>query len=181
MENTAIIFDWTPPSAEEVAESIGRIGARFPWLVLDEGGCVLGHAHTGPFKEKAAYDWAVETTLYLRPEVRGGGLGRRLHTALEEVSRLLGHLSLNACIAAPPLDCEGRAVPDEHLTEASIRFHEALDYRLVGRFTRCGLKFGKWYDMVWMERHIGEHVSAPPRPSTPQEHREGIEALLASL
>ena len=78
------------------------------------------------------------------------GIGKRLYHALEQILKLQGFLNMNACIAFTPK-------PDDHLTNDSVRFHEHMGYRLVGQFYQCGYKFHHWYDMVWMEKHIGSH------------------------
>ena len=77
-----------------------------------------------------------------------------LYTSLEETSRRQHILNMNACIASP-------VVEDEYLTRNSIDFHEHLGYALVGTFHQCGFKFGRWYDMVWMEKIIGDHAASP--------------------
>ena len=83
------------------------------------------------------------------------GLGKKLYSVLESILKKQGFLNLNACIACPKID-------DEYLTRNSINFHEHLGYRFVGEFEKCGYKFGRWYNMVWMEKHIGEHLTEQP-------------------
>lgn len=119
-------------------------------------GEISGYAYTGIFKNRAAYDWAAEVSVYVKEDKRGLGIGRRLYTALEEISRAQHILNLNACIAC----CD---VEDEYLTNGSVAFHSRLGYSMVGKFHQCGYKFGRWYDMVWMEKRIGEHRT-PPEP-----------------
>ena len=113
---------------------------------------MLGYAYAGAFKERAAYDWSVETTIYLRQDQRG----RALYQALERCLAAQHIQNLNACIADPAQ--EG----DPYLTGASAAFHARLGYQLVGRFHKCGYKFGRWYDMVWMEKILGAHPERPP-------------------
>ena len=107
----------------------------------------------------AAYDWGVETTIYVKKDCKRGGIGRKLYTALEKVSAAQHILNLNACIGYPEVE-------DEYLTRDSAHFHEHLGYRLVGEFHKCGYKFGRWYDMIWMEKLIGDHT-AEPKPVVP--------------
>ena len=92
----------------------------------------------------------METTIYLHPDHRGEGIGRALYTRLERELAEQGILNLYACIGYPE-------TPDEYLTTASAEFHAAMGYRLVGRFRKCGRKFDRWYDMIWMEKFIGDH------------------------
>ena len=112
---------------------------------------IVGYAYAGPFKERKAYDWAVELSVYVKEDCRGRGVGKKLYHTLEEILRQQNILNLNACIAYPRED-------NTHLTDDSVRFHEHMGYKIIGRFSKCGYKFREWYDMVWMEKHIGEHM-----------------------
>ena len=154
VEKTAITFEVTVPSVEEFAGRILQTLQRYPYIVAEENHEILGYAYTGPFKERAAYDWAVETSIYVKMGRTRGGIGKMLYTSLEETSRRQHILNMNACIASP-------VVEDEYLTRNSIDFHEHLGYALVGTFHQCGFKFGRWYDMVWMEKIIGDHAASP--------------------
>ena len=118
------------------------------------------YAYAGPFIGRAAYDWSVEMSIYLRMDERRHGLGKLLYQKMEDVLRTQGILNLNACIAAPKTD------GDAYLTDNSMKFHERMGYQMVGRFHDSGYKFGLWYDMVWMEKILGEHKTPadPVRP-----------------
>ena len=154
VEKTAITFEVTVPSVEEFAGRILQTLQRYPYIVAEENHEILGYAYTGPFKERAAYDWAVETSIYVKMGRTRGGIGKMLYASLEETSHRQHILNMNACIASP-------VVEDEYLTRNSIDFHEHLGYALVGTFHQCGFKFGRWYDMVWMEKIIGDHAASP--------------------
>lgn len=159
VERTAITFEYDVPTLADFTGRIARTLARYPYLAAERGGEIVGYAYAGPFKERAAYDWAVETTVYVREDQRRRGVGRALYRALERCLAAQGVLNLNACIACPE-------EADEYLTWDSVEFHACLDYRLVGEFYGCGCKFGRWYNMAWMEKHIGAHLPdpAPVRP-----------------
>lgn len=154
VEQTAITFEYEVPSLEEFRGRIAQTLRRYPYLVAEENGEILGYAYTGPFGERAAYSWAVETSIYLRQDVRGKGLGKRLYQVLEDVSRAQHVQSLYACIAYPDAD-------DAHLSSNSVAFHTHLGYATVGRFPHCGYKFGAWYIMAWMEKMLGDHAVPP--------------------
>ena len=160
VENTAVTFEYDVPTADEFARRIGHTLEKYPYLAAVRGNEVLGYAYAGPFHERAAYDWAVETSVYVRNGLTRSGLGRLLYTGLETALAAQGITNANACIAYPA------GADDEFLTKNSVRFHEHMGYRLVGRFYKCGYKFARWYDMVWMEKHLGPHpdVPAPVRP-----------------
>ena len=149
--DTAITFEYVAPTVEEFRGRIVNTLRKYPYLVAEADGQLLGgYAYASAFKGRAAYDWAIETSIYLRQGESGRGLGRLLHDALQEKLRQMGILNMCACITAPRGE-------DPYVTENSIQFHDHLGYRMVGRFIQCGYKFGRWYDMVWMEKHIGPH------------------------
>lgn len=155
VENTAITFEYEVPSQEEFARRIWQISGKYPYLVLEEGNEILGYAYAGAFKERAAYDWAVETTIYIRQDQKKRGMGKRLYQALENCLKKQNITNLNACIGVPETE-------DAHLDRNSMEFHGHLGYRLVGEFRQCGYKFDTWYHMVWMEKIIGEHRKQQP-------------------
>lgn len=150
VRETAVTFEYDVPSLEEFRGRIERTLERYPYLVAEADGEAVGYAYAGPLKGRAAYDWSVETTIYLRRDRRRRGVGRRLYLALEEILRAQNILNLYACIARPELE-------DQYLTRDSEAFHTRMGYRLIGEFRKCGYKFGTWYNMVWMEKFLGEH------------------------
>lgn len=155
VEKTAVTFEYEVPLEKEFEERIRRTLERYPYLVAEREGEIMGYAYAGAFKERAAYDWTVETSIYVKMDKKRLGTGRLLYDELEKILLRQGILNVNACIAYP--DAE-----DEYLTKDSVVFHEKLGYHLAGRFYKCGYKFGRWYDMVWMEKHIGTHREAQP-------------------
>lgn len=171
VEKTAVTFEYVVPSLQEFEQRIQHVLEKYPYLVAETDGEIAGYAYAGIFKERAAYDWAVETTVYVRDGLQKNGIGRALYEALEKLLALQNIQNLNACIAY--LETE-----DELLTHSSVRFHEHMGYRLVGEFDRCGYKNGRWYNMVWMEKHIGGHEAEPPAVRKFDEVRKQAEALL---
>lgn len=166
--DTAITFEYEVPSLTEFRERIQHTLERYPYLVMEQDGEILGYAYAGPFKERAAYDWAVETTIYVKRGMKKQGIGRKLYQALEDTLIRQNILNLNACIGYP-------TVEDEYLTRNSMEFHQHLGYRLVGQFYQCGYKFGRWYDMVWMEKLVGEHGVEPARVKPFPELQQELE------
>lgn len=154
VQDTAVSFEYEVPGEAEFRDRIAHTLDKYPYLVAERDGMALGYAYTGPFARRAAYGWSAETSVYVRRDARRLGVGRRLYGALEAVSREQGVLNLNACIAYSEIE-------DEYLSCDSVRFHARLGYGMVGRFHRCGYKFGRWYDMVWMEKLLGAHPEAP--------------------
>lgn len=154
--DTAITFEYEIPSAEEFEGRIKKTLERYPYLVAEDGDTVVGYAYAGPFKARAAYDWSVETTVYVARDRKRQGIGRLLYRALEACLRRQGILNANACIGFPEKE-------DRYLTADSLRFHEKEGYRMVGMFHNCGYKFSRWYHMVWMEKMLGGHTVPQPK------------------
>lgn len=150
VEQTAITFEYDVPSVGEFVERIKKISSKYPYIAAVEDGKIVGYAYASAFKERAAYQWSVETSIYVDMLKRQNGVGRLLYEALEQRLREQGILNSNACISYAEVE-------DDHLTNDSVHFHEKLGYELVAHFHKCGKKFGKWYDMVWMEKMLGEH------------------------
>ena len=155
VKNTAITFEYDTPSLEEFKTRMRNTMKRYPYLVIEKDGRIVGYAYAGTFKNRAAYDWSCEMTIYLDPEAGGKGLGRKLYEALETELKRMGITNLYACIGYPQTE-------DEYLTKNSAGFHEHLGYRITGEFHKCGYKFGRWYDMIWMEKIIAEHMAGQP-------------------
>lgn len=170
VEKTAISFEWEVPTVQEFERRIEEKLEKFPYLVAERNDEIVGYAYASTFIGRAAYDWAVETTIYVREDQKRTGVGRDLYEALEKALALQNILNLNACIGYPEVE-------DEYLTKNSVQFHAHLGYRLVGRFYKCGCKFGRWYDMVWMEKLIGEHRDDPLTVKKFDEIRGELEAL----
>ena len=157
VEQTAITFETEVPTATEMMHRMEKVLERYPYLVAVDGDTILGYAYAHPFIQRAAYDWSVEMSIYVRADERHQGVGGRLYRMMEDILHAQGILNLNACIAVP------QSQADEHLTDNSMKFHEHMGYTLVGRFHNSGYKFGRWYDMVWMEKMIGAHTT-PAKP-----------------
>ncbi len=148
--NTAITFEYEPPTKEEFAERIRGTLEKYPYLAAEEDSGIIGYAYAGAFHKRAAYGWAVENSIYIRQDAHGRGVGKALYERLESALKLMGIINLYASIAYISSE-------DEHLTNGSVRFHERMGYKLTGKFTKCGYKFSRWYDTVYMEKIIGVH------------------------
>lgn len=169
VEQTAVTFECSVPTVEEFTARITRTLERYPYLVVEQGGIIVGYAYVGPFKTREAYDWSVETSVYVRRDIRRSGVGRLLYETLERVLAAQGILNLNACVAHTEQ-------PDEYLNRDSVAFHERLGYRIVGEFHQCAHKFGRWYNIVWMEKSIGDHLPDQPAPKSFPDVRAVFEA-----
>ncbi|MGN0158377.1 MAG: GNAT family N-acetyltransferase [Brotaphodocola sp.] len=151
VEHTAITFEYEVPTLEEFRSRMARTLKKYPYLVALCDEKIMGYAYAGAFVGRAAYDWSAELSIYIAQEARNCGLGRKLYESLEQKLGKMGILNLYACIGYPDEN-------DEYLTKNSAEFHEHLGFQTVGRFYKCGYKFGRWYHMIWMEKIIGVHT-----------------------
>lgn len=135
---TTYTFEYTVPSEEEFLCRFESITSQFPWLVWEENGCVLGYAYGSLPFDRAAYSWCGEISVYLAPQIQGRGIGKQLCTALEEIMWRQGYRVIYSLITTE--------------NAGSLRFHEKLGYRTACVMERCGVKFGRWLGIVWMEK-----------------------------
>lgn len=140
--NTPITFDLEPVTAESRTRWFNEHSGtkRHRMFVAEDAGRVVGYACTGQFRDKAAYDTSIETSIYCAHDATGRGIGAMLYRVLfdalknEDINRLLGGITLP--------------------NEASVALHRKFGFTEVGVFTECGRKFDKFWDVVWMERPL---------------------------
>lgn len=159
VEHTAITFEFEIPSLEDFQERIESTLQNYPYLVAEVDGDIAGYVYAGRFRARAAYDWSASTSIYLSSKYQRLGLGRMLYEKLEAILKKQNITNLYAGVADPMEE-------DEYLTRNSERFHEAMGYKTVARFEKCGSKFGRWYNLIEMEKIIGEYC-CPPKEFIP--------------
>ena len=150
VKNTAVSFEYEPPAIEEFRERIRNTLEKFPYLVAVCDGEIIGYAYAGQFHPRAAFLHSAELSVYLRQDMRGKGIGRKLYCEIEKILKNIGFINLYALVAYAEEE-------DEYITHDSVIFHEVMGYKTVGRCKKCGYKFGRWYDMLYMEKFIGAH------------------------
>ena len=135
-----------------MARRIEKLWPTHPWIVAEEGGVVLGYAYGSPYRERKAYQWAVEVTVYLATEARGMGLGRKLYTVLCELLTLQGFTKAYGVVSLP--------------NPASAALHEVVGFRAFAVYRDIGYKNGQWHDVGWWERDLApsEPDAKPPTP-----------------
>ncbi|HFR3770039.1 TPA: N-acetyltransferase family protein [Streptococcus suis] len=142
VEQTAITFETQVPTVSEFETRIRKVREKFPYLVAEEGGRIVGYAYAGTYYARAAYDWTVELSVYLDQSARGKGIGSLLYDRLEEELIARGFKNFLACIALP--------------NPASIALHEKRGYEQVAHFKKVGYKFDKWHDIIWLQKSLVE-------------------------
>ena len=140
IETSTATFEYDVPCLRSFTQRFLDITAQFPWLVWEEEGEILGYAYASAPYSRAAFSWCAEPSIYLKPEARSRGIGKRLYAALEALLKEQGYQVLYALIT------------DENT--ASIRFHERLGYAKSVHFPDCGFKFNRWLGLVWMEKRL---------------------------
>ena len=154
--DTAITFEEDPPTGDQMAE---RIRAAHDWLILEEGGRVVGFAYGARFAPRAAYRWACEVSVYLEAGRRRTGAGRALYGELFE---RLSARGLRTAVA-------GMTLPNE----ASAALHRTMGFEPVGTYRRIGFKHGAWHDVAWLQRALSDGDDPPAEPGGNDEGPPG--------
>ncbi|HEX5155586.1 MAG TPA: arsinothricin resistance N-acetyltransferase ArsN1 family B [Ktedonobacterales bacterium] len=147
--DTVISFETVSPDEHEMAHRLAKTLARFPWLVAMCDGEVAGYAYAGQHRERAAYQWSADVSVYVHKDFQRRGIGRALYTSLFAILRALGYYNVYAGIALP--------------NPASVALHEAMGMTPVGVYRHVGYKGGMWHDVGWWEGSLRQQ-SAEPHP-----------------
>ena len=150
--NTAITFEYVAPTIEEFTRRIKHVIQRYPYLVAEVDGNLVGYAYANILKDRKAYEWSVETSIYVHHTYRDLGIGSHLYTHLFNYLKQQGILSVYACITVPLQD-------DQFCDCSSYTYHKYLGFSEVGRFPKAGYKFNTWYDIVWMHMELEDHTT----------------------
>lgn len=149
--HTVISFELEVPTVDTMRSRIASTLARFPWLVsLDEDGAVDGYVYASRHRERAAYQWSVDVTAYVREDARGRGIGKRLYGRLFGELAKLGYFQAFAGIALP--------------NAASVALHESVGFTPLGIYRDVGYKHGAWHDVGWWQRPL-QPLATPSEPT----------------
>lgn len=155
-------FETELPGADTMRERIRARLQQYPWLVWEEAGEVLAYAYAGRFRERAAYDWIAETSIYVRADAVRRGIARRLYGTLLDVMALQGITQAVGVITLPGT--------------VSVAMHEKMGFTPAGAWRQGGYKLGQWWDVgVWQKTLLPATV--PPHPVTPFPALAGAPAL----
>ncbi len=145
--DTTITFETEVPTEQDFRGRLEGILNEHPWIVWEEDGRVCAYAYAHRLKERAAYAWSTELSVYVDRGCRGSGIGRRLYEALIAILGMQGVVRVFACVTIP--------------NGPSESFHRAMGFRTVGRFEKAGYKSGEWHDVEWLEKEIRECDGCP--------------------
>ena len=150
VEATAISFEAVPPSTEDIARRILGTLPAYPWLVCEIDGRIAGYAYAARHRERAAYRWSVDTSVYIAESDRRCGVGRGLYLSLFAILAAQGYVNAFAGVTLP--------------NAASVGLHESLGFEKVGVYSRVGYKFGAWHDVGWWQFAMKAHEPSPSVP-----------------
>lgn len=145
VENTAVSFECEVPSFAEFENRIITTKEKYPYIVCECDGKVAGYAYAGPYSSRGAYAWTVTTSIYVDKDYRRCQIGSLLYTEIEKELKEMGMVNVLAAVAYTDPE-------DERLTHDSYKFHTKMGYEKVAQLKGVGKKFGKWYDILWMQK-----------------------------
>jgi L-amino acid N-acyltransferase YncA len=150
----ATSFEAVAPDAAEIRKRIAEITPRYPWLVFEAAGKVVGYAYASQHRSRHAYQWSTDVSVYILESARKQRVGRALYTALFDLLRRQGYFNAYAGITLP--------------NPGSVRLHESMGFATVGVYSRVGFKFGRWHDVVWLQLRLSDKSEPAAEPSSPE-------------
>ncbi len=167
IENTSYTFETEVPTIDSFKERIISYLQNWPWLVYEIDGIVAGYAYGSKHRERIAYQWSVESSVYIHDDFQRTGIARALYTALIDILKLQGFRNLYAVINLP--------------NDKSVAFHEKLGFEYFATYKNVGYKLGKWKNVGWWQLQLNEYTDEPLPPVKFSEmNRQVIDALLQS-
>ena len=147
---TAVTFEYDVPTVCEFEERIRKISSSFPWIVCETDSLIVGYAYASYFRERAAFRWSCELSVYVSDEFQGHGIGKVLYRTLLDILRLQGYRTAVACVTYP------NAVSDA--------FHRCLGFEYTGLFPNVGYKLGSWWGVSWYQIALTDYPTSPAEP-----------------
>ena len=168
VENTIISFEYEVPTLEDWQSRIETNTAKYPWLVCEYRGTIVGYAYGSTHRYRTAYSWSPEATVYMDEQYHRLGIARILYQTLFALLRLQGYVNVYAGVGLPNIKSE--------------EFHEALGFYDIGIFKKVGYKLGAWHDTRWFQLHLVEHPDNPAMPKglAEVEHSEAFCEILGA-
>ncbi len=168
IEHTSITFETETPAVEAFAERIQSYLQHFPWLVCEVDGRVAGYAYAYRYRERIAYQWSVECSVYIHEDFMRGGVAAALYTALFAILKKQEYRNVYAVINLP--------------NDRSVALHEKLGFRYFATYEQVGYKHGQWKNVGWWRLIINEFVEEPPAPIPfPGLNKDFLPALLKEM
>ncbi len=150
IETTSFTFETEVPSIEDFAERIRAYLVNWPWLVCEIDGVIAGYAYATRHRERTAYQWCVESSIYIHDDFQRAGIARLLYTTLFEILKRQGFRTVYAVINLP--------------NDKSVKFHESLGFKYFATYEKVGYKLGKWKNVGWWKLSVNEYCDEPAAP-----------------
>ena len=150
IENTSFTFETEVPSLNSFRERINNYLINWPWLVYEMDGMIAGYAYGAKHRERTAYQWCVETSIYIHNDFQKAAVGKALYSSLIEILRQQGFRNLYAVINLP--------------NDKSVEFHESCGFQYFATYEKVGYKLGKWKNVGWWRLSINDYNNEPLSP-----------------
>jgi len=151
IRNSSITFETGVPAVADFANRIRSYLDNWPWLVYEkEDGQVVGYAYASRYRERVAYQWSIECSVYVQEDHLRSGIARALYTALFAILKTQGFTTVYAVINLP--------------NDRSVAFHESMGFKYFATFEKVGYKLGKWKDVGWWQLQLNEYLLEPAAP-----------------
>lgn len=153
IENTHTSFEWAIPDIDSFSKRIEKVSLKYPWLIASDSDKVIAYAYGGAHRSRKAYQWTVETSVYIAEGYRKRGIAAALYQTLFQLLRLQGYFNALAIISLP--------------NPASIQFHQKHGFEEIGTFREAGFKRGQWHNTYWMQKRLLSSDSLPAKVISP--------------
>jgi len=150
IESTSLTFETEVPGLGSFTERILTYLDNWPWLVCEIDGIIAGYAYATRYRERTAYQWCTECSVYIHDDFHRAGIARALYTALFEILKRQGFRNVYAVINLP--------------NEKSVQFHESCGFKWFATYEKVGYKLGKWKNVGWWQLSVNEYVDDPAAP-----------------
>lgn len=150
IQNTSFTFETEVPTIDEFKKRIESYLVNWPWLVCEINGKIAGYAYCGKHRERIAYQWCTESSVYVHDDFQRMGVAKALYAAIIELVKLQGYRNLYAVINLP--------------NERSVLFHEQMGFKYFATYKNVGYKLGKWKNVGWWELQLNEYNLEPEPP-----------------
>lgn len=150
IENTATTFEMTVPSVGAFSERIKMYTEKYPWIVAEADGEVIGYAYASKHREREAYQWCVESSVYVKEQYHRTGIAKALYNQLFDILSRCGYVNVYAGITLP--------------NPKSYAFHTKMGFTPIGVYQNIGYKLGRWHDVAWLVKPVNDHGNYPAPP-----------------
>lgn len=150
IRNTSITFETGVPAVANFANRIHSYLEHWPWLIYEKEGQVIGYAYASRYRERVAYQWSVECSVYIDEDHLRSGVAKALYAALLAILKAQGFTTVYAVINLP--------------NDSSVAFHESMGFNYFATYEKVGYKLGKWKDVGWWQLKLNEYADEPPPP-----------------